>query len=431
MQYLFKTILFVWCVLGAIIGSQGIAQTVEVPLTHWSYDFLERLHTRGFIDSPLLSTRPLTRLDLAKMIIQVANEPLLDAAEKQQVDFLLFEWREEVEALGGRADLALRAAVQAVFNRRRLQWLPDFFYRNSRNLLSLQLRQARAFVDPIFYRDWTFNDPDTLSRQDRVYQSTSGFTIWGALGSRLGFLIDARDTRESGTRDYPHGARITWERFGHAAGYGTHIYHDETIAYLLLSLPYVEVELGKNNNRWGPGRTGALALSDYASSYDQIKLSARFWRARFTYVHGFLRQYPPLTEREYVVNGVTRKIFSNKFFAAHRLELRPWRWLQIGLHETVIYGERGIELAYLNPVNFYRSAEHFLGDRDNAMMGLDLELRPRRNLRLYAELLLDDFSVSRVGEHWYGNKTAWLAGAHIVNPLRIGRSDWRVEYVSN
>jgi hypothetical protein len=408
------------------LSKQLLAQTVEVPLTHWSYDFIERLHARGLIDSPLLSARPLTRQSMAKMIVEVANEARLDAWEKECVDFLLFEWREEVEALG-RNDLAMRIAAQAVFNRRRLQWLPDFLYRNARNLFSLQSRGAHVYVDPVFYHDWTFNDTDTLSRQDRVYQNTTGFTVWGTLGSRLGFFLDARDTREWGTRDYPTGARITWERFGHAAGYGTHVYHDETIAYLLLNLPYVEVELGKNNNRWGPGRTGALALSDYATSYDQIKLSASFWKARFTYVHGFLRQYPPLTDREYVVNGVTRKIFSNKYLAAHRLEVRPWRWLQIGVHETVIYGERGVELAYLNPINFYRSAEHFLGDRDNAMMGLDLELRPRRDMRLYAELLLDDFSVSRLGDHWYGNKTAWLAGAHLTNPLGIRHSDWRFE----
>ena len=423
-----KNALIGMCVVAVVVSNKLTAQTVEVPLTHWSYDFIERLHTRGLIDSPLLSTRPLTRQYMAKMIVEVANDARLDAWEKECVDFLLFEWREEVEALG-RNDLGMRIAAQAVFNRRRLQWLPDFLYRNARNMFSLQNRGARVYVDPIFYHDWTFNDTDTLSRPDRVYQNTTGFTVWGTLGSRLGFFLDARDTREWGTRDYPHGARLTWERFGHAAGYGTHVYHDETIAYLLLNLPYVEVELGKNNNRWGAGRTGALALSDYATSYDQIKLSSHFWRARFTYVHGFLRQYPPITEREYVVNGVTRRIFSNKFLAAHRFEVRPWRWLQIGVHETVIYGERGVELAYLNPINFYRSAEHFLGDRDNAMMGLDLELRPRRGIRLYAELLLDDFSVSRLGDNWYGNKTAWLAGAHLTNPLGIRNSDWRFEVV--
>jgi len=421
--------LFAWCLLEVSLLTDADAQTVEVPLTHWSYDFLERLHTRGLIESPLLSTRPLTRHDMAKMILPVVDDARLDAIEKQHVDFLLFEWREEIEALAGRNGIATRVAAQEEMNRRRLRWLPDFAYRNGRNLFSLYAGQVRAYVDPILYRDWTSNNTDTLPRQDRVYQNTSGFTLWGTLGSRLGFLVDARDTREWGTRAYPRGARIAWERFGHAAGFGTHVYHDETIAYLLLNLPYVEVELGKNNNRWGPGRTGALALSDYATSYDQIKLSAKFWRARFTYVHGFLRQYPPLTEQEYLVNGVERKIFSNKYLAAHRLDVRPWRWLQIGLHETVIYGERGVELAYLNPISFYRSAEHFLGDRDNAMLGMDVELRPRRNLRVYAELLLDDFSVSRLGDNWYGNKTAWLAGAHLTNPLGLRHSDWRVELV--
>jgi hypothetical protein len=78
---------------------------------------------------------------------------------------------------------------------------------------------------------------------------------------------------------------------------------------------------------------------------------------------------------------------------------------------------------------FYRSAEHFLGDRDNATMGLDLDMRPIKDLRVYGEWFVDDFSVARVGEHWYGNKVAWLAGFHATNPLGLPRSDWRVEYV--
>lgn len=425
------TILVALCLYAVIVHHETLAQTVEVALAHWSYDFLERLHTRGLLNSPLLSTRPLSRLDMARMILQVAEDARLETTERQLVDFLLFEWREEVAALashGERNGIATRALAQEALNRRRLRWLPHFAYRNGRNLFSLDAGHVRAHLDPIFYRDWVFNDTDTLPQQDRVYQNTSGFTLWGTLGSHVGFLIDARDTREWGTRTYPNTFRITWERYGHASGYGTHLYHDETIAYLLLELPHLEVTVGKNSNRWGPGRSGTLALSDYATSYDQIKLSAGFWRAKFTWVHGFLRQYPPLSEQEYTANGIKRKIFSNKYLAAHRLEVRPWPWLQFGFHETVIYGERGVELAYLNPVNFYRSAEHFLGDRDNATMGMDVELRLRAGVRVYAELLLDDFSVRRIGENWYGNKTAWLAGAHVTNPFGISRSDWRLEF---
>ena len=158
-------------------------------------------------------------------------------------------------------------------------------------------------------------------------------------------------------------------------------------------------------------------------------MTAQFWRARFTYVHGFLRQFPEVLTDSYQVNGVERQLFARKYLAAHRLEIAAASWLNLAIHETVIYGERGVELAYLNPIMFYRSAEHFLGDRDNATMGADLEIRPAPGIRAYAELFVDDIAIARLGQSWYGNKTAWLVGCHLTDPLGLPRSDWRLEYV--
>lgn len=424
--------ILLWMILFlAVLTPVLLSQTVEVPPGHWPYQLLDRLRTRGFVEVGLTGSRPLTRQTLAQTLLKAYknHSDKLDRSEREALEFLFFEFSEEIERLDESKQAHDGKQRQRNKQDKWLSWLPNPLYANSRNFLSLESRELRFFFDPIFYRDGLFNDTDTLARQDRVFQNTGGFTFWGTLGRHLGFYLNSRDTKEHGTRAYPTSSRIAWPRFGFARGYGTHVYHDETIAYLHFTLPHVAVEFGKNLNRWGPGYTGALALNDYATSYDQLKISAQFWRAKFTYLHASLRQHPPVLVSSYLSNGVERQIFAQKYLASHRLEIAPASWLNVGVHETVIYGERGVELAYLNPLMFYRSAEHFLGDRDNATMGLDVEVRPVHGVRVYGEWFVDDFSVARLGENWYGNKVAWLAGFHLTNPLGLPRSDWRAEYV--
>lgn len=424
--------ILLWIILFvAGIAPVLLSQTVEVSPGHWSYQLLDRLRTRGFVDVGLTGSRPLTRQTLAQKLLMAYNRYSdgLDRSEREALEFLFFEFSEEIKRIDSENQSSAGIQRQLDKQGKWLNWLPKPLYANRRNFLSLESGDLRFFLDPIFYRDGLFNDSDTLARQDRVFQNTGGFTFWGTLGRHLGFYLNSRDTKEHGTRTYPTSSRIAWPRFGFARGHGTHVYHDETLAYLHLTLPYVEIEFGKNLNRWGPGYTGALALNDYATSYDQLKLNAQFWRAKFTYFHASLRQHPPVLVSSYQSNGVERQIFAQKYLAGHRLEIAPVAWMNVGLHEIVIYGERGMELAYLNPIMFYRSAEHFLGDRDNATMGLDVEVRPVSGVRVYGEWFVDDFSVARLGENWYGNKVAWLAGLHLTNPLGLPRSDWRMEYV--
>jgi len=409
----------------------AFTQTVETPLSSWSYDLLDHFRGRGLLEVGTFNTRPLTKSAMTKALLSLHKNTnaRLSHAERERLEYLLFEFSEEAQRLDSSAALAEVIAKQRRNESRLTEWLPRPLYNNGRNFFAWQERGLRFYFDPLLYRDGTFNDTDTLAQQDRVAQSTNGFIFWGALGKRLGFYFNSRDTKEFGTRTYPASSRLAWPRYGYARGYGSHVYHDETVAYLYFALPYVEVEVGKNFNRWGPGRSGSLALNDYATSYDQIKLVAQFWRAQFTYLHATLRQHPPVLTNSYFSNGVERQIFANKYLAAHRLEVAPMRWLNFALHETVIYSERGVELAYLNPIMFYRSAEHFLGDRDNATIGADLEVRPLPGLRVYGELFIDDLAIARLSEHWYGNKVAWLAGAHFASTLGRFAHDLRAEYV--
>lgn len=420
-RYSFRQILkismFLW------LSAPLIAQSVYVPLNHWAYDYIERLETKGLLNGALTATKPYSREEFAKFLIQIENggAERLNSVEREQINFLRFEFKEEYQQLAGRNGAEYTPRIERIKNSGvGKKIFPKFLYKNQRNFFSVQSEPFEIFVDPIFHQKLLYANPDTVAGAERVFERSHGLTLWGKLGGRLGFFFDFRDTKEWGTRAYPRLFDITREGLGFVNGYGTHIWHDETNAYLVFKLPYVQVMLGKDFNYWGPGFNGALTLSNHATSFDQIKLQAQFWRLKFTYLWGFLRTFPVIKEADGSGN-------TPKSIVGHRLELSITRWLAVGLHETVIFGDRRFELAYVNPINFYRSAEHFLGADDNPTMGFDVRFLLIPNVKLYGEVFVDDLSTFQGGD-FFGNKLAFLTGGYWADAFTIPNLDARVEY---
>lgn len=396
------------------------SQSVNVPLNHWAYDFIERLEAKGVITGALNSTRPYSREEMVHYLLQVEEKVKdgfrLSSVESEQLRFLHFEFKEEFMQLTGSDGVHYEAKLQKL----RGKIIPTFLYKNNRNFFNIQQPAFQLYADPIFYHTWQYANPDSIEGTDRVLKRTHGVTLWGRLGTHVGFFFNARDTKEWGSRTYPDRFDISLPGLGFVNGYRTHIWHDETVAYMVFKLPYFQLTIGKDSNYWGPGFNGSLGLSNNATSYDQIKLQSKVWRLKFTYVWGFLRTFPVLLDPD----GSTKP----KNLVAHRLEIDVTKWLDLGFYETVVYGNRRFELAYVNPINFYRSAEHFLDDNDNAAMGMDVDFLLIPNVKLYGELFIDDLTTTKLGSGFFGNKTAFQAGGLWVDAFRLPNLDVRVEY---
>ena len=113
-----------------------------------------------------------------------------------------------------------------------------------------------------------------------------------------------------------------------------------------------------------------------------------------------------------------------KYFALHYLDWQATKWLNVQLFETVIWAQysekyrRGLELAYMNPIVFYRPIEFDMGSPDNVIMGGGIVLRPIKHLSLYSQLVLDEFKIKeiRAGRGWWGNKFGLQAGVKYYMP---------------
>ncbi len=396
------------------------SQTTYVPLNYWVYDYLERLETKHFVQGLLNGTKPLSRKEIARYLAQVhQNFERLNKVELDQLNFLNIEFKEELDGLIEHLT-SYQTRINRIRNNKYIKKvLPKIVYQNDRNFLNWREDQFQIFVDPILYQHRIYNRTDSLDYTEKVFQTSNGIRIRGNVGDRLGFFIDVCDSKEWGTKKYKIG-NYTLPRLGFVrATSPDFIYHDETVAYLKTGFKYLQITFGKFSNYWGNGHTGSLILSDYATSYDQLKLEFIYKKFKFTSLYAHLIDY-----EEYDQDILQKK----KYLAAHRLEFLPWQWLSLGLSETIIFKGRSFEPAYLNPVMFFRSAEHYLGSPDNMMLGLDFKCTAIRNIKFYTELLIDDITTTKLGTDWYGNKLGYSVGAFWIDPLKIQNTDIRIEY---
>ena len=166
-------------------------------------------------------------------------------------------------------------------------------------------------------------------------------------------------------------------------------------------------------------------ISDNAPALDMVKIDAHYGCVRYMFVHGSILMEPAWYE------GLPSDDPSwqvNKYLAVHRLDLALFGLLNAAFYEAVVYDRTSPELAYLNPLIFLKSAEHSLGDRDNTMLGFDLEIFPADGYKLFGGLLVDDVDFSKMGTGWWGNQFGWQGGAYLSDVAGISDVDLHAEY---
>jgi hypothetical protein len=358
-------------------------QPVYVPLEHWAYEFLERMQTKGRL-SVMYGAFPYTRSEIADALLEIEKQksPTLTSAETGRLNQLKEEFADE---------LGYKTALPRTSGERHFMTWKENLY--------------KAFVDLEMNQKLIHRSDDL----PLLSHTTLGGFLRGQLSERFGFSLYARNTLRK-------GENLHKEQFDPSLGApvvisGKNAYSDDASAYFTYQLPHILIEFGRDEAEWGPGRTGHLILSRHGAYFDMLRLRLQFRRFQWTSIHGKLNHSP-----------------QPKFLAAHRLEWRIKSWLKIAGSELVIYGNRDIEPMYLNPLMPYHVAEHHLGDRDNNTMAFDITLFPSRGHRAVMEFFLDDYTSSENPFTYYGNKWAFLAGWHWVDPLGLAGCDISTEY---
>lgn len=179
-----------------------------------------------------------------------------------------------------------------------------------------------------------------------------------------------------------------------------------------------EIMAGRFASFWGPRNSLVLAPTN---ALDGFEYSFHWGRLVLSYRLAKLDGLNPEDD------GVDQ--FENRFLAAHRLDVRLSREFRLGIFESVIYGGPGrqIDLLYLNPIVFFHADQLNEGMNDNSLMGFDVTYQPGRGLKLYGQLLVDDFQIEKASQgDQEPDQYGVIAGAHLVDLWPS--VDFRVEY---
>ncbi len=417
-------------------GSANPALYFDYPLLgHRFYDFLNRLEACG--DAPLQSRiRP---------FLQFHFDSLSTGSDATRgLSPLLYD-REGRRFLGegftrhfiaeGRVGPSCESGWSSFLERTGIGKLKAFNWLYATNHHFAALRLEDKFVltyQPVYGLEGIWSDPEARG----IRRSTAGFRFEGGFSRAVHFMVDFRDHGESGRSPYnsrgqlyeDHWAFVDIEPGARSVSY------DISESFVQWYGRNLSVALGRGRHQWGPGRFGQLFLSAEGPPFDYARLDAVLRGPQglalyYTFLHGFLKPVDAPGDTLYILtNWRLRVIDARKFFAAQRFELRARSNLLLGFSQGVIYGDRGVELAYFAPLSFLYSVQHAHGDKDNLLLSFDATWRPFSGLTTYGELLIDDMAMAEFFTDSERNRSAFTLGLHAI-PLPSSRFfDAQAEY---
>ena len=404
----------------APIGVATAADRTNVPLKNWGgfsefrdavYDDLERLVTAGLADRVLLNTRPLSRVEAARIVARAIEKIRNDDAGglnarrdlEPVLDRLLEELKVELTSLGLRTSEGGTA--------------PGFF-------AFTPIDRAQAFGA---YANHQFS---LVNSQGRTFKR----------GVNGGLTFESRAQLGDFLSLYLQPELLENEDYG-AARLAT--------GYAKLTLFNVELLVGRDSLAWGPGYHNGLLLTNNAAPLDQIRIGA----AEPFLLPWVGRWVGPMKVLMFLAQLEERRDHAYTKLTGMRLTFAPATFLELGVSRTVLFDGLGPNL----PLRKYPEAIFNPGfgdvrarpeERTDSLTGLDADIRlrnvdryffPSRDLRLYGEFYWDDTCgecgpSSGVG-HWFasnllpkGSTTGGVGGVHLLELFGQDWLDARFEY---
>lgn len=389
------------------------AQVEHVPLTSPVYDYLLRAENKGYLEHKSLSSLPLQRKEITAILNQMYLDKNLSARDREIVTFYLKEFN------------ALEESNAVIFENE--QNTDNIFFDD---LLGNKDKYIYKYIDstsnvelkPLLKAESFFTSNSDYNENKSVLVH-AGARLMGTLSNSFGYYLQATNgSMISGDRRLAIDREQSYSNNVKFAFLESDL--DFTQSHVRYDNGWFYATLGREVRNLGAGLFQKVFISNSSQPFDAISLGAKFSSFEYRFTHGSLLSSPLDTNLTQGFNS----IIPDKFLVMHRFAFRP-SWGEIGLWESVIYSDRSIDFAYLNPISFFKSLEHALRDRDNSMMGIDATIRPMKNLQLKGSFLLDDIIIDEIGNGFWSNKTAWnIAATYSLDlPIDLGVEYSRVE----
>ncbi|MBU0475779.1 MAG: capsule assembly Wzi family protein [Bacteroidetes bacterium] len=371
-----------------------LPQTVYEPVNSNVYEYLDNLSTKGIVVF-YNNICPLSRSYIALKLLEVKNNSvLLNDLEFEQLKFYIKDYGFELESKDSSDSVS--------FN-----WGKDKYDRY--RLFSYNSSLFKLNLSPIL--GYSLGDYDN----ENYLHRWNGASIYGYIGSNIGFSFNFRDNLESNNVYADGNILSSCTGIIPTSTNGNSVEYSEIRVGLTYSWDWGDLSIGKDFFNWGYGQNGKIVSSTKPPSFPYIRLDIHpvEW-FRFNYIHGWLKSNLTDSTRIYE----SKKLYRNKYIASHSISIIPFKGIEFSLGESIIYSDK-IEFSYLIPIMFFRLADHYLANSTdefggNAQFFFSLSAKniiPTVNF--YTELIMDDFSLRDIFIN--RNKVGYTIGVSILD----------------
>ena len=391
--------------LAFLVSFSFALSSVNVPLDSWVYNTLDRLEGYGLIDSALSSTKPYSRLEAARLMAEAqkkweelsSREKSSGFADKELIPSLLERLKKElkVELIdlgvvdGSRTPTYLKPVDEVI--------LKYVFQTDNPVIRPQGANPPQHTIYPIYNNDGI------------VYQKHHNFSAEIQGEGRLWNHFSL----------YYRPILKTFE--------GEEVKMELEKGYLKLEGARIELQVGRDSLRWGPGYHGALLMTNNARPFDLIKLSNP--HPFLLPILGLFKFNIFLSRLDYGEPSIPKPLLYGL-----RLNIKPHPIFEFGIsHVAIFEGEGNKDLSFSDYFTILYSNKNLTGKfQSNQQVAIDLVLRwPNfdkilplaRSLKFYGEYGAEDTG-------FLPDRRAYLLGFFLGDLFLTGRIDLRLEYAN-
>jgi hypothetical protein len=400
-----RFLVFIGLVLALLLATPASAKvSVNVPLGHWGYDAIAKLKGLGLIHSDMRGTRPWTRMELARLIVE-ADEQFQEIANSEE---------EEETKSSGRNEI-----IRAILGRLKGEFRADLDEVSTSGGVSSYIKPVEDVYLHYYYGN---NDFDIENDKGQKLAENSnirlGFSTHGAAWSHIGFYLNPEYRYSDG-------------QFG-----GDDQEVDLLEGYGKLEFFNIELQVGRDTLWWGMGQHGSMILTDNARPFDLVKLSNPN-----PVVLPWIFKYLGLCKFQWFWTELeSNRAIPNTEFMGFRVNIKPAPFLELGASRTYQLGGRGSGVKGISDLNFSDWIKILF--EGNASGSLDVNQISGLDGILYLNNLDQWLRVVKSIEIWgeyYGEDEAgnWIADIGYVAGIKFGdlllkgTTDFIFEYADN
>jgi hypothetical protein len=394
----------------ALTITNAIAQSSNAPLNPDYYDLLNRYEIRSgsFAEQFQMNTMPYRRDAIGQFLDSIKDSnAIVSGVDEFNLQYLMDDNWEHSDTDGASRKPFLK-----------------YLYRTKADFYKVETEDFLLRINPVFHFLGGFESESDVT----PFINTRGIQLHGMIDGKVGFYSYLGENQANNpyyvrnwTRKYsvvPHEG--FWKNFKddgvdyfHARGYVS-----------WAATKHINMQFGYDRFKIGPGFRSML-MSDFGPPYTFLKIQTRVWRINYT------NYFTARTADRNNASGTTPdNPYPVKYVTSHHLSINITKNFNVGFFESIAYGSNGFDVAYLNPIIFYRAIEQQNGSADNALVGADMNWIITPGLLFYGQFLLDEFKLSeiRASDGWWANKFSTQAGLKYINVFGIKNLDMQLEW---